>query len=114
LRREVLEPLGPGGSGRFIPSLRDPRTNRATREPARVAAPGAVVVVVGPLLLGRGLPFDRTIHLALSAAALRRRTEDAEQWTLAAFQRYAAEARPEADADVVVRLDDPARPAVRP
>src|SRR5438105_7858868 len=34
LHREVLAPLGPGGTGRFVPSLRDVATNRATRERA--------------------------------------------------------------------------------
>ena len=31
LRREVLDPLGPGGSGRYLPTLWDPTTDRATR-----------------------------------------------------------------------------------
>jgi hypothetical protein len=113
LRREVLDPLGPEGSGTFLPSLRDPVTNRATRERARVAAPGEIVVVAGSFLLRPDLPFDVRVHLTLSAGALRRRTPPAEGWTRAAHARYAAQVRPEDTADVVVRLDDPARPAVR-
>ncbi|MEU7904825.1 uridine kinase [Actinoplanes sp. NPDC049118] len=112
LRREVLDPAGPAGSGRIITRLWDPRTDRATREPYRDLPPGAVVIVSGPLLLGAGLPFDLTVHLQLSAAALARRTGPDRRWTLPAFERYGAEVDPAALADVVVRLDDPRRPAL--
>ena len=112
LRREVLDPAGPGGSGRIVTRLWDARTDRATREPYRELPPEAVVIVSGPLLLGAGLPFDVTVHLHLSAAALHRRTEAEQRWTLPAFARYGAEVDPAAFADLVVRLDDPRRPAV--
>jgi len=112
LRREVLDPAGPGGSGRIVTRLWDARIDRAAREPYRELPPEAVVIVSGPLLLGGGLPFDVTVHLELSAAALERRTEPDERWTLPAFARYGDEVDPAAFADVVVRLDDPRRPAV--
>ena len=112
LRREVLDPAGPGGSGRIVTRLWDARTDRATREPYRELPPEAVVIVSGPLLLGAGLPFDVTVHLHLSAAALQRRTEAEQRWTLPAFARYGEEVDPAAFADLVVRLDDPRRPAV--
>ncbi|GID92613.1 uridine kinase [Amorphoplanes digitatis] len=112
LRREVLDPAGPGGSGRIITRLWDARTDRAAREPYRDLPPDAVVIVSGPLLLGAGLPFDLTVHLQLSPAALARRTGPERRWTLPAFERYGAEVDPAALADVVVRLDDPRRPAL--
>lgn len=112
LRREVLDPAGPGGSGRVLPSLWDPDTDRATRAPYRSLEPTAVVLVHGPLLLGGPLPFDLTVHLALSPAALARRTSHEAEWTLGAFARYSEEVDPEAFADIVVRVDDPRRPAV--
>jgi hypothetical protein len=112
LRREVLDPAGPGGSGRIVTRLWDARTDRATREPYSVLAPTAVVLVSGPLLLGAGLPFDVSVHLELSAAALARRTAPDDHWTLPAYARYGAEVDPAAFADVVVRLDDPRRPAM--
>ena len=112
LLREVLDPAGPGGSGRVVTRLWDARTDRATREPYSQLPPGAVVVVSGPLLLGAGLPFDVTVHLSLSAAALDRRTEPADRWTLPAYQRYGDEVNPASFADVVVRVDDPRRPAL--
>jgi hypothetical protein len=106
LRREVLS--GPT----YLRSLRDPVTNRATREPQRPLPDNAVLVVSGGLLLGLGLPFDRVVHLAMSPAARQRRTPAADAWTLAAFDRYDAEVSPADLADVVVTLDDPRHPAV--
>ncbi|AUG82089.1 uridine kinase [Kitasatospora sp. MMS16-BH015] len=112
LAREVLDPLEPGGSGRVLPSLWDPLTDRATRAPYTELAPGGVVLVDGPLLLGRWLPWDLTVHLMLSPAALARRTPADQQWTLPAFARYAAETDPAGEADLTVRCDDPRHPAL--
>lgn len=111
LRREVLVPAVE--RGRYLPSLRDPRTNRATREEARDIAPGTLVLVSGSLLLGLGLPFDRTIHLAMSTAARARRTTAGDAWTLPAYDTYDRTVRPTDVADVVIKLDDPRHPAVR-
>ncbi len=107
LTREVLDPLGPQGNGRFLASLRDPLTNRATREPARQAEPDEVAIISGELLLDSELCFDFAVHLTLSAGALARRTAPARAWTLPAFADY------EPEADVVIKLDDPRHPAMR-
>lgn len=114
LRREVLDPLGPGGDGRALPSLRDPATDRSTRAGYVTLPPGGVLVLDGGLLLGQGLPLDLTVHLRLSPAALERRTDPADRWTLPAYARYAREVLPEESADVLVRADDPRHPAWRP
>jgi hypothetical protein len=110
-RREVLDQVTTAGS--YLPSLRDPQTNRSTREAPVPAPDGLVLIVSGSLLLRHGLPFDRTIHLALSPAARARRTPDAEAWTLPAYDDYDARTRPADTADVVVKLDDPNHPALR-
>jgi hypothetical protein len=112
LIREVLSPAGPDGSGRILERLWDARIDRAARAPYRELPPGAIVLVSGPLLLGSGLPFDFSVHLELSPAALTRRTPVELAWTLPAYRRYAGEVAPETLADVVVRLDDPRRPAL--
>ncbi|MFJ2775153.1 uridine kinase [Kitasatospora sp. NPDC087315] len=112
LTREVLDPLEPGGSGRVLPSLRDPATDRATRAPYTTMPPGGVLLLDGPLLLGRWLPLELTVHLALTPAALARRTPPDEQWTLPAFARYEAETTPAETADLTVRVDDPRHPAL--
>ncbi|GGM40556.1 uridine kinase [Micromonospora sonchi] len=112
LRREVLDPAGPGGNGQLLPSLWDARADRATRA-AYVELPlGGVLLVSGAFLLGGGLLFDLTVHLRMSAGALRRRTAPDEAWTLPAFARYADEVAPDSFADLVVRVDDPRRPAI--
>lgn len=111
LRREVLLPAAERAE--YLPSLRDPVTNRATRERTRPLGPDAVVLVSGSLLLGHGLPFDRTIHLHLSAAARARRTAPEDEWTLPAFERYDSTVAPVRSADLVVKLDDPRHPALQ-
>lgn len=108
LRREVL-----ADTGWYLPSLRDPATNRATREARRPITEGTVLIVSGEFLLGSELPFDRTIHLAMSPAARARRTSPINAWTLAAFDRYDARVRPADIADLVIKLDDARHPAVR-
>ena len=113
LRREVLDPLGADGRGDFLISLRDPITNRATREPRRLAEPGQIVIISGELLLGRGLPFDLAIHLALSPAALTRRIAAEHEWTLPAIAEYERDVRPAESAQIVIKLDDPRHPAIR-
>ncbi|NUT21245.1 MAG: uridine kinase [Hamadaea sp.] len=112
LLREVLEPLDPGGTGRVLPSLWNPVTDRATRAEYVTLPPGGVVLVDGALLLGRWLPFDFTVHLQQSPAALARHTDDADRWRLPAYQRYDSEVDPQTVADLVVRVEDPRRPAV--
>jgi hypothetical protein len=112
LAREVLDPAGPGGSGRVLTRLWDAGTDRAARQPYQDLPPGAILLVSGPLLLGGGLAFDVTVHLEMSAAALARRTPAESAWTLPAFERYAGEVVPASFADVVVRVDDPRRPAM--
>lgn len=111
LRREVLDRVTE--TRQYLPSLWDARIDRATRADYLSLPPaGGALLVSGPLLLGAGLPFEFTVHLHLSDAALRRRTGPDEAWTLPAYARYADEVAPMAFADVVVRMDDPRHPAV--
>lgn len=112
LVREVLGPLGPDGSGKVLPSLWDRVRDRATRARYVVIPPGGVLLLDGALLLGRGLPFELTVHLNLSAAALARSTPEDEAWTLPAYTRYQQEADPLRSADFVVKVDDPRHPAL--
>ena len=71
------------------------------------------MLVSGELLLGRGFPFDATIHLAVSPGARRRRTPQVWQWTLPAFDEYDKTVNPVRTADIVLRYDDPRHPARR-
>jgi hypothetical protein len=113
LQREVLDPLGPDGAGTFVPSLRDPVTNRSTHERPRAAAPGTVILVSGQLLLDHALPFDQVLRLSASAATLARATPPELAWTLPVIAAYEADVDPSEKADVDIRLNDPRHPAVR-
>jgi hypothetical protein len=110
LHREVLDDFP--STGRVLPALRDPVTDRSARAAYVDLPEDGLVVVSGCVLLGRGLPFDVTVHLRLTPAALARRTPDADAWTLPALGRYVAERDPEALADLVVRCDDARHPAL--
>ncbi len=108
LRREVLDPAGPAGSGRVLPRLWNAATDRAFRDGYEQLPPDGVVLLAGPLLLDRGLPLDVTVHLGMAAAALARALPEDLRWTLPA---YTDQGRP--SADLLVFADHPDRPAVR-
>ncbi|HEX5407662.1 MAG TPA: uridine kinase [Pseudonocardiaceae bacterium] len=112
LAREVLRPLAADGAGRVLPSRWDAVADRASRADYVELPVGGVVLVDGQLLLGRGLDWDLTVHLALSPAALDRQLAEPDRWTRPAYRRYAADVDPERLADVVVRMDHADRPAV--
>ncbi|SDZ11367.1 hypothetical protein SAMN05421504_109261 [Amycolatopsis xylanica] len=113
LRREVLDPLRPGGSGEVLPALWDTERDRATRLPRVPLPPDGVVLLDGEMLLGSGLAADLTVHLWLSPGALRRHLPASDHWALPAFARYESEVDPASLADLVVRADDPNHPALR-
>ncbi len=105
LRREVFaDPAG------CLPALWDARRDRSARARPVPVPPRGVVLVAGLFLLGLDLPADLTVHLALSPAALLRRGVAA--WQLPAFASYDAQVRPEEVSDLVVRAEDPLRPAL--
>lgn len=104
LTREVLT-----AGSRCLPALRDVATDRSVRV-APVDVPEAGVVLVDGLFLV-GLPADLTIHVTLSPGALARR--GVPGWQHEAFATYDEEVRPGDVADVLVRAEDPRRPAVR-
>ncbi|MEU0570412.1 uridine kinase [Nonomuraea sp. NPDC005983] len=112
LRREVLEPLDPGQSGKVLPKLWDSRADRAYRSSYQTLPEDGVLLLDGTLLLGRWLPFELSVHLWLSHGALARGTAQDERWRLPAYERYEREVEPQRVADVVVRADHPDRPAL--
>ena len=105
LRREVL-----AADGTWLPALRDARRDRSARAQRRPLPPRAVLLVDGLFLLGLGLPADLVVHVALSPGALTRRGVPA--WQLPAFTSYDDLVRPGEQCDVLVRAEDPQRPAV--
>jgi hypothetical protein len=112
LRRELLDPLGEGGSGRVLLRWWDAEIDRSARADYVSAPDRAVLVLDGSLLLGAGLPTELNVHLNLSDGALRRRTPPDQEWTLPAYWQYATQVNPAESADVVLFVDHPARPAL--
>jgi hypothetical protein len=112
LAREVLDPLGPGGTGEYLPVLWDVERDRAARAPRVPMPTGGVLLVPGPLLQAVGLAFDVVIHLRVAPAARRRLVASELAWTLPAYDRYDDEVDPAALADAVVLADHPDRPAL--
>ena len=113
LRREVLDPAGPDGTGRVLPRLWDAAADRAYRDGYTELPANGVTVLAGALLLGRGLPLELAVHLRMGDAALARNLPADEHWTLPAYARYEREREPARQADLVVLADHPDRPAVR-
>lgn len=112
LRRELLDPLGPGGSGQYLRRLRDPATDRSVREPRLIAADRAALVLDGPFLQAAGLPLDGVVYLQVAPATLARALPADRQWWVDALRSYADQDRPEDSATAVVAFDHPAAPAI--
>ena len=112
LRREVLDPLGPGGNGAHLLRLRDPETDRSIREAPAVADARTALLLDGPFLLAAALPLDAIVHLQVSPATLARALPPDRRWWLAGFARYLTEEQPVDRAQVVLAYDHPAAPAI--
>jgi hypothetical protein len=115
LRREVLDPLGPDGSRRWLPGLRDPDADRPLRRPRVEAAPGTVAVVDAPFLARWEVAdaVDVLVHLDVSPGArVRRVPADERARVLPAWERYLEWYDPAASAAFVVRYDRPSHPAL--
>ncbi|MFD3424554.1 nucleoside/nucleotide kinase family protein [Nocardia fluminea] len=109
MRREILDALRT--EGRWLPALWDEERDRSARAAIRAARADLVLVLAGPMLLGRGLDFDLAIRLELSAQAALRRTPADQRWTLPALHDHTVD-NPE-EATWTVRWDHPDRAALR-
>jgi hypothetical protein len=109
LRREVLDPAAPDGSGQVLPRLWNTRTDRAYRDRYTTLPADGVVLLHGALLLGRGLAVDLAVHFRMSPAALTRTLAEDLRWTVPAHIRYEQGVK----ADLLVLADHPDRPAVQ-
>ncbi|MGY0500196.1 hypothetical protein ACWZHB_17045 [Nocardia sp. FBN12] len=109
IRREILDAMRE--DGRWLPALWDEQRDRSARARIRPAQADLVLVLAGPMLLGRGLDFDLTLRLELSEQAALRLTPVDQRWTLPAVRDHTAE-NPE-DATWTVRWDHPDRAALR-
>ncbi|HVD16662.1 MAG TPA: uridine kinase [Actinomycetota bacterium] len=127
LRANLLDPLGPGGTGRYRTATFDFRTDQPRAEPFQRAAADAVLVFDGVFLLRPELsdawdlrifldvPFQETIRRALARdRALYGSTQAVEERYhhryLPGQRHYLATVQPQRIADVVIDNHDPATP----
>lgn len=132
-RRDLLDPLGPGGDRRYRAAVTDLAADIVLDDPPATADPDSVVVVDGSFLQKPDLRdgWDLVLYLRATFAAAERRgaVRDAAAFGVgvdaareafrtryhAAQRRYLAECDPESGADIVVDVDDPTTPRlVRP
>lgn len=111
LRREVLDAAA---TGVYLPALWDARRERSARAGVLPLPPASLLLVDGQFLLDDGpdgpLTGALVVHQALSPAALRRR--GVPEWQVPVLADYDAQVRPGEHCDVLVRAEDPLRPAV--
>lgn len=129
MRRALLDPLGPGGSGLYRAGLFDLEADQPNEAPLESAAAGAVLIVEGTFLqrpefdgawdvvvfldidpelsLARGLSRDSSALGGSEAAAALYRERYLPAWAM-----YAAACRPRERADVVIDHRDFQAPAV--
>ena len=129
LNRVLLDPLGPGGDRRFQPAVYD-RTADAVLSPPITTAPRDAVLVFDGVFLMRPELIDRwDLRVFVSTAPektvdravirerrVSSRADVERRWHeryLPAQRLYFDRDRPAERADLVVRNDDPERPAYR-
>lgn len=126
---QVLEPLGPGGSGEYLEASFDLGANEPLPRVTRTTQPDAVLLFDGVFLLRPELRahWDRTVYLHIDPdEALRRALErDVERFGspevvrrryrtryLPAQSMYRMIVQPRDRADIVLDMSDPANPGV--
>jgi uridine kinase len=133
LHRVLLDPLGPGGDRGFQRAVYDNQTDLAVTEPITVAPVDAVLTFEGVFLMRPELIDQWDLRIFVSATfeeiVARARTRDAVLYGtpddverrfrsryLPSQQFYLDTVRPTDRADIVIRNDEPRRPAwkVRP
>ncbi len=128
LHEVLLDPLGPGGDRGFQRTVYDKQTDSAVSQ-QRIYAPAAAVLIFEGVFLMRPVLIDQWdvrifVSVAFEEALARARTRDAALYgTPDDVERrfrmryrpsqefYLSTVRPTDHADVVIRNDDPQRPA---
>ena len=106
--REIVRALRERGT--WLSALWDEQADRSARAPVTSAGAQDVVFVAGPMLLGRGLDFDVSVHLQTSERTVRRLTPKEQLWTVSPLIDHQRETTD--NPTFLVRWDHPERPAV--
>lgn len=130
LRRDLLDPLGPGGTREYRLSLFDFRTDQPAPAPAQIASTTAILLLDGVFLLRPELSacWDLAIFVQVKfETVLARAVERDGPWMggpqavidrytkryIPAQRRYLETCRPDLRAQVVIINDDPRSPEMR-
>jgi uridine kinase len=131
LRTALMEPLGPGGNGRFRRRVFDYRTDRPVVSPTETAPANSILLFDGVFLLRRELldVWDFSVFVAVPFAETVRRAAVRDLGRLGSqddvLHRYAVRyvagqqlylelEDPQARANVVIENSDPANPRLHP
>jgi len=127
LRAVMLDPLGPGGSGRYVARRFDHRTDRPVTDEVRLAPPSAALIVDGIFLHRPELRSCWELSILLKAdfaisvprGAARDQTPEAVSPSSPAYRRYVGGQKlyltacePERRADIVIDYSDLQQPNV--
>ncbi len=125
-RADVLEPFGPGGSGRYRPAAHDVATDEMLHPEPVQAPPGAVLLVDGIFLhrdeLVRSWDFSLFLDVPFTETARRMATRDGTppdpsdpgmRRYVEGQRRYLAACSPASRATWVVDNTDPSAPVIR-
>ena len=130
-REHLLDPLGPGGEGRYVPALRDHTTEQDVRHATDLAPRGAILLFEGVMILRDELNdcWDYRIYVHTDTREILRRAVqrdvgrlgDADQVQnkylsryLPGQQMYLELVGPQDLADVVIDNTDAAEPRIFP
>ena len=112
LRRELLDPLGPAGSGSYYSLAGSADRPVGAGQPGGRGRPRAPCCWYGPFLLADRLPLDAVVHLQTTRPTLARALPANRQWWLDAFDRYRTDEQPADRAAAVIAYDHPKAPAI--
>lgn len=129
IRERVLDPLSPGGDGRYRPAAFDYRTNQPV-EPAFLQAAAGAILIFDGIFLGRPelvdywdllIFIDITFETCLARALVRDRItfvshgeiiESYQKRYIPGQQIYLSSCQPKDRADLVIDNNDPSNPVV--
>ena len=130
VRKHVLNPLGPGGNLSYVPEVYD-HAQGTTKQPDPIlASPDAILLFEGVMLfreeIANAFDYKILVNTSFEVALERAKARDLNHFGsmqtlmnkytrrfIPGQKRYLTECRPETQANVIFRNDDPSRPGIK-